>query len=197
MEGVLFQISRKFETFEHFWKKSCDNSCSQTLLYKMDEKDLQIIEEDSRQHPQCTYSQSLSKSHSNVNGKFVAEIIKHVQRHCPGERPVDVISSKTVSDNKHQDMDDDFPSLFGFPFGQNRGGGSDGGFGSFDPFSMLEKFMRFPDSNNNSRPPFEFGKPWEGRVAEDDDSYSRGPNKSKFPSNKFKGGVISGPVEEI
>ena len=163
----------------------------------MDEKDLKIIEEDSRQHPQCTYSQSLSKSQSNVNGKFVAEIIKHVQRHCPGERPVDVISSKTVSDSKNQDMDDEFPSLFGLPFGFGRGNGSQDG-GGLDPFSMIEKFMRFPGSGSGSKSPWEIGKPWEfGDNGDDSEGYYSKKPSSKAPSTKIKGGVISGPIEEI
>jgi hypothetical protein len=101
---------------------------------EMDEEN-KLIDEDKVKNPNCHYSESLSKSLSNINGKSVSETVRNVQRLCPGKKPVSIISSRTVTDGN--DHNDDFSmSKFGFP-------GFSGMFGqSNDSISGIDSFLK-------------------------------------------------------
>jgi hypothetical protein len=62
----------------------------------MDEDE--VLRQDRAAHPDCTYSTTSSQMCSSVNGSFVCEVLKQIQRNCPGKRPENIFYSKTVDD---------------------------------------------------------------------------------------------------
>ena len=60
-----------------------------------------VIESDKTAHPNCSYSTSSSRRCTSVNGDFVCDIFKRIQRHCPGENPAEIFNHKeTTTYNK-------------------------------------------------------------------------------------------------
>lgn len=173
----------------------------------MEEEDEWKIEEDKRAHPNCSYAQTLSKSCSNANGKFVCDTIKNIQRLCPGQKPVSIVSRSEVGDSQQ----DDTPGFnimapftgrggSGFGLGNFGGFGGLGGFGddsqegSGDPLSsLLEGFIRGFGGQNpaagSQLPP----------TRRNDDllpPHARGSGAAPRSQRKISG-WISGPVEDI
>jgi hypothetical protein len=67
----------------------------------MDNSDMseeEIISRDRQANPGCHYSSSSSHVCSSQNGSFVCEVLKQIQRNCPGKRPESIFYSKTVDD---------------------------------------------------------------------------------------------------
>jgi hypothetical protein len=89
-----------------------------------------LIQEDKRQHPQCHYSQSFSQScNLNKNNEYICETLKRVTRLCPGEKPVDILSSSSSSTDPMENKKITIPTIpspfdnhniFGSIFNNNR-----------------------------------------------------------------------------
>ena len=63
------------------------------------------ITEDQKRHPECSYSQSSSKScRVNAEGKYECETVASVLRHCMGSQPQEIYSSHTTSDGKDPEV---------------------------------------------------------------------------------------------
>ena len=123
------------------------------------ERDKEIVEEDSQQHPNCSYAVSLQKSCSNKNGDFTCETIRKINRMCPNKKSV-VIFSESETESGKKDIS-----------------------GSFDPFSLFKGFDLSDMEVERSSPPepavprppdsgfqFKFG----GNLVDEDDSRSSG-----------------------
>eukprot|EP01038_Epipyxis_sp_PR26KG_P005587 gene5587-7713_t len=67
-----------------------------------DEDDRRIIEEDRKRNPNCGYSISSSSTGSTINGKYVYETSKILQRMCPGQSPVEIFSKSQKQDHPPQ-----------------------------------------------------------------------------------------------
>lgn len=130
-----------------------------------------IIEEDKeRTKYRCSYSISSSESCSSADGKFVCEVMKRIQRNCPGERPVTIFSKNEKNDSnesdiaeRHQSHSHSHSSSSSHSMDFNSGGGQSsmdfnfgGGGGIFgagvDPFSFAKKFLEFAEGD--AFPPF-------------------------------------------
>mmetsp|Transcript_6168 Transcript_6168/g.9305 ORF Transcript_6168/g.9305 Transcript_6168/m.9305 type:complete len:183 (-) Transcript_6168:67-615(-) len=130
----------------------------------MEDEDFKI-EEDRKNHPGCSYSQSFRKMCSNKNGEgFICENIKSIMRKCPNERPVEVFRNieKTTDDSLHDSMQSH--SFFEYDNGHALGSSLlDSIFGSFgfgaspgerfDPFQGVDSLFGIPGRGfDHSRP---------------------------------------------
>lgn len=100
----------------------------------MSEEDIsRIVEEDRHKtnNKLCGYSVSSSESCSSNDGKFVCQLIKKVQRSCPGEHPVTIYSRTEKSDGSEADLGDQLKGFGEFEMGD------------IDPFSMAKNFFDF------------------------------------------------------
>ena len=122
----------------------------------------EIIENDKKQNPKCSYSMSTSESCSSIDGQFVCDILKQIQRHCPNEKPKVIYSFKEKKSDEggHLTPDND---IIGFPQSvfNDRSMGPFGGFGGIgEIFESINPFMRefglslprdSTSENNNSK----------------------------------------------
>jgi hypothetical protein len=149
----------------------------------MNEENKLSIEEDKAKHPNCHYSESLSKSLSYTDGKSVSETLRNVQRLCPGKKPVTIFSKKITDGN--DDSDDFSMPTFGFSggFGGMFGQSKDFGFGSLGQGEVTRNRNHPPAHSNGVLPP---------QAATDQQLEEMFGNNG----NRFRG-KIAGPSEDI
>lgn len=104
------------------------------------------IDEDRKLYPHCGYStqQSTSCSSSAESG-YVCETINRIQRLCPNEKPVTILSSKNIAKNPNRYLDSESNDKdFDASFLPNLFSGKSSMFGGLfssapeDPFKRLE-----------------------------------------------------------
>jgi hypothetical protein len=163
----------------------------------MNDENKLTIEEDKAKHPNCHYSESLSKSLTYNNGKSVSETLRNVQRLCPGKSPVNIISSRTISDG-NGDSDDFSMPKFAFPgfrdiFGRSEDHSvgidnflKDFGFGFLDQTEGMRNRNYPPHHRHVIIPPHQ-------QQASNDQQFEEmfGNNGDRFR------GQIAGPAEDI
>jgi hypothetical protein len=156
----------------------------------MDEDFEDFLAEDKRQHPNCNYSFFSQRQCKSVNGSSVCEVVKRVNRICPGERPVEVISRRTQEDGasgSHASsglgMGSDLPDLHHF----------------MDPFSLFDHFLRGIDSSMQPRGGGHgnYGRGQGLFPVEPPHRYPVGNESSSNEPGRRVSGRVSGPIEKI
>lgn len=81
-----------------------------------------IIQQDQEQHPNCTYSRSLSTRCShNSEGKLVCDSLRSIMRLCPGEQATNIYKYSEKTEGQNTD-DSPLMNSFKFPFRGSNGG---------------------------------------------------------------------------
>lgn len=163
-----------------------------------DEEEREVLENDKRAHPECSYSTSISSSFSSINGKSKAETLKQIFRNCPRQAPVEIYNNKksnqgsgsdlTVPHSMEQEdlgnileefqkMFDIFGSVMKDPFGDSSfpNFGFPSGFPSFERGGIWGEGGEEPSMPQRSEPPAK------GR------EYAY-PPPHKFPRGSYPGG---------
>jgi len=149
-----------------------------------------IIEQDKEQHPNCTYSRSLStRCSNNSEGNLVCDSLRSIMRLCPGEQATNIYKYSEKTEGTNNNDDNAILNPFQFPFRGGNGGppsldvffGEDDDFASSIPNSrsildsifsdMLKPFDKFPN-------------------------VERGKGKHST-TNKDMGSIQQGPIEKV
>jgi hypothetical protein len=165
-----------------------------------------IIEQDKQKNPNCHYSQTHSSSCRSTNGQSVCEVLTRITRMCPGQRPIDIYSNSSTTENSNsssvgtqprvadpfferqqqQDPLAIFDSLFR-EFSQ--------GFGGFQQPPARYQQRPSPFGRAPDRPAFDQQFPRYGGHRDDDDD-----NDDDGSNGLARGGPhghASGPIERI
>jgi hypothetical protein len=174
-------------------------------MFGFTKEEQDILEKDQKANPQCNYSVNMTKTCRDQNGEFVCETIRHLQRVCPGKKPVTIYNqNKQYSGTDSDRSSDSFFPLFGGFKGQDDRGFEHEEF--FNPFNFAEDLMNkfgFGIFGENLQekpsaphfPQFQLPPHYEEKSGTDAGS-SLFPWKEKKTTPTIKG-QVTGPVEEV
>lgn len=151
----------------------------------------QIIEEDKKKNPNCSYSDAYQKSCSlnNEDGKFLCETIRNIERVCPNKKPIVIYSKKTVTNSNSDEMGKDIISTPLIPSIERFLNQKDPFDSYSDPLFKAESFFESLFGLNNDK---SSSDDYRNKPRQQHDHFERFTNNEKKPS-----GRIAGSVEDI
>ncbi len=151
-------------------------------MFAFTKEEQEIYQEDSKSHPDCSYSINTRKKCFDKDGEFVCETLRQLQRVCPQKNPFTIYSQAKQSTSRDE-VDEIFGPLQRFESERDR---------LLDPFAFFEESLRNFSSDLFNSHDFPLQRPH---------SSQRKPQtympKPLEDSSKFRGTLVNDSVEEI
>ncbi|ETW10511.1 hypothetical protein H310_00798 [Aphanomyces invadans] len=194
-------------------------------MTKLTVADEEVLAKDREEHPECTYSTTISSSCRSVHGDRQCETLRRIFRNCPG-RPRKLIldvKDETQDNSADSSVDGESSGIFPDPFqlfrgrsahshGDNEMSRESGVMGN--PFDSMDDLMQemlrpfgfssfgnfgFGPHDQEDSAQFPFHQPPPHNTPPPHRGYSRHPpaNAKVPPRNKDMFDGFDGPVEEI